>query len=117
MHLRLDLHSFLPSFAVVDTAKQHDNKRAREVCASIAAGEVVVFDKAYVDFAHLMILDARGVFWVTRAKDNLKYSPLKNLTKGHRSIIKDQIVVLQGKHKGTRLRRVEAWVEVDEQWR
>ena len=117
MHLRLDLHSFLPSFAVVDTAKQHDNKRAREVCASIAAGEIVVFDKAYVDFAHLMILDSRGVFWVTRAKDNLKYRPLKNLTKGHRNIIKDQLVVLQGKHKGMRLRRVEAWVEVDETWR
>ncbi len=28
MHLRLDLHSFLPSFAVVDTAKDNDNKRA-----------------------------------------------------------------------------------------
>lgn len=33
MHLRLDLHSFLPSFAVVDTAGHHDNKRTREVCA------------------------------------------------------------------------------------
>ncbi len=31
MHLRLGLHRFLPSFAVVDTAAQHDNKRAREV--------------------------------------------------------------------------------------
>lgn len=29
MHLRLDLRSFLPSFAIVDTAGQHDNKRAR----------------------------------------------------------------------------------------
>jgi len=35
MHLRLDQHSFLPSFAIVDTAGQHDNKRAREVCANI----------------------------------------------------------------------------------
>ena len=32
-HLRLDLQSFLPRFAIVDTAKHHDNKRAREVCA------------------------------------------------------------------------------------
>lgn len=39
MHLRLDLHSFLPSFAVVDTAAHHDNKRAREVCAGVGAGE------------------------------------------------------------------------------
>jgi hypothetical protein len=36
MHLRLDLHSFLPSFAVVDTAAHLDNRRALEVCAGIA---------------------------------------------------------------------------------
>jgi hypothetical protein len=33
MHLRLNLHTFLPSFAIVDTAAHHDNKRARELCA------------------------------------------------------------------------------------
>ena len=39
MHLRLDLHSFLPSFAIVETAAHHDNKRAREVCADFAEGD------------------------------------------------------------------------------
>ena len=117
MHLRLDLHSFLPSFAIVDTAGEHDNKRAREVCAGILAGEIVVFDKAYVDFPHLEELDGRGVSWVTRAKDNMKYRALKNLTKGHENIIKDQRITLQGKHKGMVLRRVEAWVGVDGEWR
>ena len=117
MHLRLDLHSFLPSFAIVDTAGQHDNKRAREVCAGIAPGEIVVFDKAYVDFEHLLDLDLRGVWWVTRAKDNMKFRVVKNHTKGCENIIKDQIIVLQGKHKGMKLRRVKAWVEVDGTWR
>jgi hypothetical protein len=117
MHLRLDLHSFLPSFAIVDTAGEHDNKRAREVCAGILSGEIVVFDKAYVDFPHLDELDERGVFWVTRAKDNMKYRALKNLSNGHENIIKDQRITLQGKHKGMALRRVEAWVEVDGEWR
>ena len=117
MHLRLDLHSFLPSFAIVDTAGQHDNKRAREVCATIAAGEIVVFDKAYVDFDHLSDLNLRDVSWVTRAKDNMKFRVLKNHTKGHENIIKDQLIALQGKHQGMKLRRVEAWVEVDGAWR
>jgi hypothetical protein len=117
MHLRLDLHSFLPSFAIVDTAGEHDNKRAREVCAGILAGEIVVFDKAYVDFPHLAELDERGVSWVTRAKDNMKFRAVKNLTKGHENIIKDQLIRLQGKHKGMVLRRVEAWVEIDGEWR
>jgi hypothetical protein len=117
MHLRLDLHSFLPSFAIVDTAGQHDNKRAREVCANIAAGEIVVFDKAYVDFEHLFDLDHRGVWWVTRAKDNMVFRVVKNHTKGHENIIKDQIIELKGRHKGMRLRRIEARVEVDGKWR
>ena len=61
-HLRLDLHSFLPRFALIDTARDNDAKRAREVCAGIRAGEIVLFDKAYVDFAHLFDLLQRGVF-------------------------------------------------------
>jgi hypothetical protein len=70
-HMRLDLQSFLPRFAIVDTAKESDSKRAREVCADIRDGEIVVFDRAYLDFLHLADLSARGVFWVTRAKDNM----------------------------------------------
>jgi hypothetical protein len=43
-------------------------------------GEVIVFDKAYVDYAHLHDLDLRGVQWVTRAKDNFCYRALRNLS-------------------------------------
>lgn len=118
MHLRLGLGSFLPTFAIVDTAGEHDNKRAREVCAGLAEGEVVVFDKAYVDFTHLHDLDARGVQWVTRAKDNLRCRSRRNLpVKKGGKVVKDQIVKLTGaqgrKLQGWTLRRVEAWVEVD----
>ena len=118
MHLRLSLNSFLPTFAIVDTAGEHDNKRAREVCAGLADGEVVVFDKAYVDFAHLYDLALRGVQWVTRAKDNFCYRAQRNLpvAKGG-SIVKDQLVTLRGAKwkslRGWNVRRVEAWVEVD----
>jgi hypothetical protein len=60
MHLRLDLHSFLPSFAIVDTAGQHDNLRARELCAGLFSGEIVVFDKAYVDSSALTCMIGPG---------------------------------------------------------
>ena len=109
----------LPTFAIVDTAGENDNKRAREACAGLESGEIGVFDKAYVDYLHLHDLDARGVQWVTRAKDNFKYRAVRNLPvpKGGR-ILKDQIIVLAGakwkkKLKGWTLRRVEAIVEVD----
>ena len=59
-HLRLDLQSFLPRFAIIDTAREADAKRAREVCAGVKEGEIVIFDKAYVDFDHLWDLEQRG---------------------------------------------------------
>ncbi len=37
MHLRLGLNCFLPTFAIVDTAGEHDNNRARDRQAAIAA--------------------------------------------------------------------------------
>ena len=117
-HLRLDLQSFLPRFAIVDTARHHDAKRAREMCAGIRAGEIVIFDKAYLDFGHLADLSMREVFWVTRAKDNLQYEVVKvyqNRTEGR--ILRDEVIRLVT--PGARqdypeiLRRVVALVEVD----
>src|SRR6184192_2936270 len=62
-HLRLDLQSMLPRFAIVGKAGDADAKRAREVCAGVQAGEIVIFDKAYVDYEHLMELENRDVVW------------------------------------------------------
>ena len=42
------------------------------VSMRIAEGEIALFDRAYVDFAHLHELSERGVFWVTRAKEHSK---------------------------------------------
>jgi hypothetical protein len=117
-HLRLDLQSFLPSFAIIDTAKHHDNKRAREVCAGLHPGEIVLFDKAYVDFGHLFDLLKRGVFWVTRAKDNLQCRVVKRRQwrrKGR--ILRDDLILLKtSKSKAEYpevLRRVVALVDLD----
>lgn len=79
IHMDLELRSFLPSFAVVTRAKDSDPKIAWEVCAHIKAGEIVTFDKAYNDFKHLFHLTSRGIFWVSRAKENLKYEVMRQL--------------------------------------
>src|SRR5271154_5852939 len=95
-HLRLDLQSFLPHFAIVDTARHNDAKRARELCAGIKAGEIVIFDKAYIDFSHLADLSLRLVFWVTRANDNLQYTVSHYYQKGtFGRILRDELIQLQ----------------------
>lgn len=122
LHLRLDLQNFLPAFARVDTAAHNDNKRARELCAGLKSGEIAVFDRAYIDFAHLFDLLCRGVFWVTRAKTNMKYRVKKRLIKKPvGNILSDELIVLTGasgqeKYPET-LRLVRAIVEVDDRER
>jgi len=51
-HMRLNLQSLLPNFVIIDTAGEHDNRRARELCAGVQSGEIVLLDKGYVDFGH-----------------------------------------------------------------
>ena len=120
-HVRLNLQTFLPRFALVDTAGEHDNRRAHELCAGVQAGEIAIFDKAYVDFAHLADLSLREVFWVTRAKDNLQYRVVRRLQHARAgNILRDDLIQLTGparKAYPVELRRVVALVEVDGQLR
>ena len=121
-HVRLNLQTFLPHFAIVATAAEHDNRRAHELCAGVAEGEIVIFDKAYLDFAHLADLSQRGVFWVTRAKDNLRCRVVRRLQVGrHGNILRDDLIRLQSDPSRNaypvEMRRVIALVEVDSELR
>ena len=117
-HLRLNLQSFLPECAIIDTAKFHDASKARDVCAGLKSGEIAIFDKAYMDFKHLQELTQREISWISRAKDNLQYKVLKRLkTTNHPRILRDEIIALtvynsQKAYPG-QLRRVVAIVEID----
>ena len=118
LHLRLDLQSFLPAFAIVDSAKGHDNTKAHELCAGLKAGEIAVFDMAYIDYKHLNLLTQRGVFWVCRVKDNMKLRCVKRLLKKPAGrILRDDIVVVEHANKRKaypgRMRRITAMVEVN----
>lgn len=115
-HLRLNFQSLLPEWVVVDTAAEHDNERARELCAWLRPGEIVVFDKAYIDFLHLRQLDQWGIFWVTRAKENMAYTVVeKRPPAKDPRILRDEIIVLKDpvRQAPEKMRRVVARVEVD----
>ena len=122
LHVRLDLHSLLPRFVLVESAKAADSIRAAEVCAGVKAGEIVIFDRAYVDFVHLCALNEDGVFWVTRSKESLGFRVVKKLPKAaDKRILRDELVVLKNKDSRANyrkpMRRVLALVEVDGQQR
>ena len=117
LHLRLDLQSLLPRFAIVDLAPHHDNTRAPQMCAQLKAGEIVIFDRAFFGLVHLWNLSQRGVFWVTRPKQDLDYRVVqRRLRQPQGRILRDDLIRLRGP-KSKRLypevlRRVRARVQL-----
>jgi hypothetical protein len=116
-HLRLDLQSFLPRMALVD-ARTADATRAHELCADLKPGEIVIFDKAYVDFPHLWSLHQRGVFWVSRCIERFRYKVVGQLPHPKNPRIKRDVLIEPltwhtRRNHPSKLRLVEAEVEVD----
>jgi len=121
LHLRLNLQMFLPSILIVEEASHHDDTRSEVLCAGLKSGEIVVFDKAYVNFNHLHKLTERGVFWVSRAKENMSYQICRQrIKKPEGRILRDDEITLKVANSKRdypqRFRRIEAEVEVDGKW-
>ena len=96
--MHLDLHSLLPRFVLVESAKAADSIRAAEVCVGVKADEIAIFDRAYVDFTHLCALNEDGVFCVTRSKEALSFRVVKKLPKAaDKRILRDQLAMLKNK--------------------
>ena len=121
-HLRLNRQSFLPRFAIVDTARHAAAKRAREGCAGLQAGEIVIFDTAYLDLSPLFDLFRRGVSWVSRAQAGMKFGVVRRLQRGRcGNILRDDGVPMKSSASRRAypawLRRVVARVEIEGQVR
>jgi len=76
LHTVLDYDGFLPLFCDLTAAKTHEVTVAR--AQAYPRGSVLVFDRGYTDFSWWKDLDSTGVFFVTRAKDNLDYHIVKS---------------------------------------
>ena len=116
MHMRVEIASFIPSMVIVDPASGHDSAKAKALCAGVAKDDIVIADRAYVDFGFLGGLDAAGITFVLRPKRNMVFKTLRAVTPPGGGLIEDVIVEPAGRHAekyaGT-LRRVRMMVEVD----
>jgi len=116
LHVLLDYDGCLPVFADLTRGNVHEIKVAREM--NLPANSIVVFDMGYYDFSWWNKLDSMGIWFVTRAKDNLAYEVIKDFDVSQErnpGVISDQNIRLIGpssreQYKGI-LRRVEYWDE------
>lgn len=113
LHLLLDHDGYLPKFAVVTAGKTADIKVARRL--EFDKGTVVVFDKGYADFDWWLELTRRGVFFVTRLKDDASYGIVaQREVKPGTDIVRDEEILLtkiQEEGPEALMRRIEVWVE------
>ena len=97
IHQVIDVKSDIPVCLVMSEGKRHDITAARKIDKMLSSDSILVMDRGYVDFKWLKSLDDRGVFFVTRAKDNMDYKVIGQHANNDRSdVISDEIIELQG---------------------
>lgn len=112
LHLLLDHEGYLPTFALITNGKKHDVTMARHV--PLAPGSIVAIDRGYIDFRLFNAWTRKGIFFVTRLKDNTQYEVVGSYPAPvNRNILSDQIIRFTGlkpredcPHK---MRRVVVW--------
>jgi IS4 transposase len=95
----------------------HESRVARSL--RFEPGTIVVFDRGYADYDWFASLDAEGVFFVTRLKDNADYGVVERRpVPEHSPVRRDEIIFLyklaRESGRDLFLRRIEVWEETQQ---
>jgi hypothetical protein len=102
-HLRLSLRTLLPNFAFLSSARENDVQQVRRICTGLQRGEVLLCDRGFHLMAHFYELTQRGVFFVTRPREQILFKVVRRCARG-----KDPRI-LQDEH----IRACGDWVKDD----
>ena len=116
-HVLLDHDDYQPSFVLVTEAKTNDVRVAQNL--DLNPDSIVAFDRGYNDYALFGDWTQRGVFFVTRLKDNAAYEVVESaMGPLPRNILADELIrftsAKAAKDCPHLLRRVVVWDAVNE---
>jgi len=111
LHVKLNHSGYLPTFAILTTGKVHEQKVIP--CIPLEEGDVVVFDRAFTNFAWYATLCEKDIYFVTRLKKNADYRVVERRKTEHlKNISSDQIIEFKGFYSNEkmpyRLRRIRS---------
>lgn len=88
----------IPEIITISEGLCHDSIFAREISDKIPEDSIICFDRAYTDFDFFNYLENKNKYFVTRAKENLKFEVIRTHrnTFEYGGIIKDIIVKPSG---------------------
>lgn len=94
LHTLYDVKTSIPSFIHISTASLHDVNVLDII--QYETGSFYVIDKAYIDFERLYKLHCQGAYFVTRAKDNMRFKRMySNSADKETGVLFDQIGKLE----------------------
>ena len=96
LHTLLDHNGYLPSFLVISDGKTHDINVVKDDLygfPKLSPDSMLLVDRAYNDYNWLYSLTQNKLFFVTKAKSNMKYEVLgqQNITKNKGVVSDSQI--------------------------
>lgn len=121
LHYLYNHSGCLPSFITMTDGKIHDimvAKKNRRLNFKLLPDSIIAMDKAYIDYKWLYTLEQKGVYFVTRVKNNIdcellgQHQPIKD-----DDIERDDIIVLSGaqtKEKYPKKLRVVGFINPDD---
>ena len=98
MHCLYDHSGALPSFLTVTDGKRHDVTEAKNAGFPLSPDSIVSVDRAYIDYTWLYSLNAKRIWFVTRAKSNIDYAVTGQHQASGKGIISDESISLAGQH-------------------
>jgi len=112
LHLQLDHRGCLPCWALVTEGRMHDVKAVQTL--SFTPGTIVAMDRGYNDYRLFARWTEEGVFFVTRAKEGMKYDIVDiRPTPVEGNVLSDLVICLSGAQAEAKcphvLRLVTVW--------
>ena len=115
-HVMIHAAELMPCLVRFTEGVRHDSTFLKHL--NVAEGSYIVMDKGYTDYLQYAQWSDRGIYFITRMKDNARYESIEEIDlpedKDH-EIIKDQAITLEytvnGKKETLKLRRVALWDE------
>ena len=115
-HVMIPAADLMPCLVRFTEGVRHDSTFLKHL--NVAEGSYIVMDRGYTDYLQYAQWSDRGIYFITRMKDNARYESIEEIDlpedKDH-EIIKDESITLEytvnGKKETLNLRRVALWDE------
>jgi hypothetical protein len=96
LHYQFDHSGNIPEFIAITDGKIHDMTAARSFF-NIVADSIYCFDRGYNKYNWLYTIEQNKAFFVTRAKDNIKYTVFGQHTEPkNNNVLSDEIISFTG---------------------